>query len=490
MWSYVGTFGTQLMSIVPAMILARLLDPSQYGIIAMSAVFIGIAYQLADGGFGNALVQKDKADDLDYNTVFYFNIGICGFIYAILFFCAPLIARFFNEPVLTAIVRVSSLGIIFLAFGQIQSIIFKKNIEYKKPVTRGLICQFVSIAVALVLAYTGWGVWALVYQGLTYTLMSSVLNWFISPWRPKLQFSMQRLRGLFRFGSKTLASSIIDYGFNRGYDIVIGKFYSPAALGLYNRADSTCSLFKSTFFGVFSRVTFPVFVKMQNDDERLRMNIRKFVIISSMIIFVVMATLMVMGHPLFTFLYGTKWYGSIPFFHIACIIGMLYPIVSILESVILAKGYSGTFLMISIIRKIFVVVVLFVAWRFGIMWMMVGQACVSVIEIALYTRYTNRLVKYSFANLVTDLAPYFGVTILIALAVWGADIVAVFALSFTGLDISVAALTRLLVSAVVATVMSFGIYRALKMKGYRELIEFLRDAMGDKKILRKLDVKA
>ncbi|QIU95140.1 lipopolysaccharide biosynthesis protein [Bacteroides faecium] len=483
LWSYVNKFTTQLLSIVPAMILTRLLSPSEYGLIAMAAIFTNVAYQLADGGFGNALVQKKDADSLDYCSVFYFNLFICGVIYVLLYFLAPLCAEFFNEVRLISIIRISSLGVIFLAFGQVQGIIFKKNIEYKKMTIRNFVTQLVAFVVAVLLAVYGYGVWALVFQGLIQTFMGSCLNWLISDWKPTFSFSLARLKVLFRFGSKTLLSSMLDYGFNKIYDIVIGRKYSAANLALYNRAYSTSGIFKDTFFNVFSGVTFPVFVRMQDDNERLILNIRRFLIIVSMIIFTVMLALFVLAEPLFRFLYSTKWDSAIPFFRIACLASLLLPIVSILESVLLAKGQSGKFLFISIVRKVFVIAVLGITWQFGIEWMMYGQIIVSVCELFLYSHFINKLVKYSFLSLIKDLIPYILVAIFIVLGASLEDFVLKNILSLTTLAIWLKSILRLLLGGIIVLVLFVWVNKRLKLKGYSELLQFIADSIGNNKII-------
>ncbi len=483
-WSYIGKFGSQILSLVPAMILARLLGPSQYGLIAMAAVFTGIGYQLADAGFGNALIQKDNADNIDYSTVFFFNIGICGVIYAFLYYLSPFMAEFFHEPELISIIRVSSFGIIILAFGQIQTLIFKKEINYKSQVIRNLVCQVISAVVAIVMAYMGYGVWALVFQGLISTLGTVVINWFVSSWRPIMVFSFSRLKLLFGFGSKTLLSSLIDYGFNKMYDIVIGRVYSPEKLGLYNRANSTADLFKSTFFSVFSGVTFPLFVKMQNDDARLRMNVRKFLMVVTMIIFTTMGTCVVLSKPIFVFLYSSKWDGAIGLFCIASIVAMITPVVSVLESVILAKGHSGKFLKISILRKVFVVFVVSCVWKYGVMWLLIGQLIVSIIESILYVLVTHRLINYSLKDLLHDLAPSFAVASLVCVITYASDYVV--SLLFAESGDLLLAFVRLLTGAIIASTSFIAINKICKTSAYQELLQFIEDSVGKKKIITML----
>lgn len=488
-WSYVNKFGTQVITIVPAMILARLIPPSEYGLLAMTAVFTGVAYQLADGGFGNALVQKKDADHLDFCSVFYFNIGICGFVYAIFWFIAPLIAQFFDELRLINIVRISTLSLIFGAVGQIHGIIFKKEIEYRKPAIRNIFVQLFSAIIAVVLAFAGYGVWALVVQGLSQTLLNSIVNWMISTWRPTLCFSFIRLRSLFGFGSKLMVESIISYLFGKGYDIVIGKFYSPASLAYYNRGSSTADLFSGTFFGVFSGVTFPVFVKMQDDNERLLFNIRRFMSVTTLVLFSVMLTVLVLGEPLFRMMYSSKWDASIPLFQLICISTLTLPLISICESILWAKGESGKYLFISILRKVFVVVTILLTWHMGIEYMIAGQILCKVLELVVLTYCTNYIIGYGFFDVINDIWKNIVVAICVVLPVFLFDsFVSSLCIEFLCSELFCSFL-RLICGGMIAVTAFLVINKFWGFGSYRELIQFLSDAIGEKKILKWLSPK-
>ena len=484
-WNYVSRFGLQVVSLLPAMVLTRILSPHDYGLVAMTAVFTGIAYQLADGGFGNALVQKKEADHLDYCSVFYFNIVICFFIYILIYLIAPVCSIFFNQEELTSIIRISSLGIIFLALGQVHGIIFKKNLEYRKVTIRNLLVQVVSVILGIVLALTGYGVWALVFQGLVYTLLASVANWMISEWRPTFCFSFNRLKLLFNFGSKLLLTSLIDYGFNKSYDFVIGKFYSPTTLALYNRGYSTAGLFTDTFFGVFSKVSFPAFVQMQDNDEILKKNIRRFLIVCSMIIFFVMLSLIVVAEPLFQFLYSSKWNDVIPFFKLICIASLLYPIISILESILLAKGLSGKFLLISIVRKILITIVILTTWKHGVLSMILGTLVCRLVDVVILCYFINKVIRYSLLNLFCDLIPYFIVSLIIVtfltVSYWGICPLVYNIQIFNEFSRS---LFILIVEAIISLILFFSIYKLIPLYGYKELISLIETTMGNYKVVR------
>ena len=304
LWNYVNKFGTQLLAIVPTMILARLVMPRDYGLIAMAGIFSGLVSIFVDSGFGMAVIQKRDLSHIDICSVFYFNIVISTIVYVILFLVAPTVANFFGMSDICAILRVSSISLIIGAFGSIHGHLFSRNLDFKHPTIRNLCAQMAGATVAIVLAFQGRGYWALVYQGLTGTLFSTLANWFYSTWRPTFNFSWDSLKSMFGFGGKMLGKSISDFGFGKVYDMVIGKCYSAADLSYFDRAYKTVGLFLDTFLGVMNNVAFPVFSKMQNDKERMRTNVLRFLFIETMIIFFIMLLAVSLSTPLFHFLYS------------------------------------------------------------------------------------------------------------------------------------------------------------------------------------------
>lgn len=246
-WNYANTFGLQLLQLIPAMILARLLDPVEYGLVAVAAILTGFVQIFVNCGFSMALIQKKDATHIDICSVFYFNLFSSSIIYLFLFFVAPYVAVFFNQPEVCAIIRVSSLSMVIGALGAVHNTLFTKNLEYRKPTIRNLYVTALSSIVAIVIAYYCFGYWALVVQGVLSTTLMSIFNWAMSSWRPTPSFSCRSLKELFGFGSKILGKSITDYGFGKLYDIVIGRFYTPADLSYFNRANSTQALFTDTF---------------------------------------------------------------------------------------------------------------------------------------------------------------------------------------------------------------------------------------------------
>ena len=417
-WSYVSSFGTQILSIIPAMVLARLISPEEYGLVAMAAVFSGIAYILSDGGFGNALYQKKDADHLDYCSVFYFNIVVCTFTYCIFFFLAPYCAAFFNMPQVTNIMRVSLLCLIINAFSGIHGIIFKKNLNFKIPAYRNIISQGAAAIIAIVLAFKGFGYWTLVIQGLLQTLFGCIINWLSRDWTPTLSFSFKRLSGMIGYGSKVYLIMIIDYAFNKAYDVTIGKFYSASSLSFYNRAYSTAGIFLGTFTGVMQSVSFPAFVQIQDDKERTRINADRLVQLTCFFIFPVMLSLIAIAEPIFHFLYSSKWDSAIPLFRLVCIWALFKPITDALNGVIMASGHASVGLFNSIFSKFLIVITIASTWNLGISYMIGGQIFAIIIQVLYYSYFSNKFFSYSIIDILKGIYKYIIISIIIASSIF------------------------------------------------------------------------
>lgn len=484
-WSYVNRFGTQLIAIVPTMILARLISPSEYGLLAMTAVFTGVASMLADGGFGNALVQKKDADHLDFCSVFYLNLVICSIIYILFWFLAPFFASFFYEVRLIWIIRITSLNIILGAIGQIHGIIFKKNIEYKKPAIRNIFVQLVSAALALCMAFGGYGVWALVVQGLSQTLLGSIANWVISTWRPSLCFSLYRLRLLFNFGSMLLLRSLIDYVFDKLYDVIIGRYYSASSLAYYNRGVSSVSLFSGSFWGIFSGILFPVFVKMQDDNDKLRSSVSKFVKTTTLVYFSVILTILVLADPLFKMMYSSKWDAAIPYFQLLCIPALNLPLLQILESVLWAKGESGKMLTVVILYKILFVVALWMTWEYGIIYMIWGQVVCEIFELLLFSYYTSNVVGYGIIDLIVDIWKNVCISILLTVIVLICDNIFSFLFVWIGSEFVVSSL-RFGLGVIVSIIAFIGINKIIGLDGYKDVVSIFSYNIGCKRFAKFL----
>lgn len=483
-WSYINKFGTQIIAIVPSMVLARLITPEEYGLVAMAAIFSGVAYILSDGGFGNALLQKKDADHLDCCSVFYFNIVLCSTVYTIFFFLAPFAAEYFEMEEVTWIIRISLLSLILNAFGSVHALLFRKNLDFKSPAYRNIIVQFSSAVVAIILALLGFGYWTLVIQGVLQTLLGTIANWMMCKWRPTFVFSFQRMKGLFGFGSKLFATMLIDYGFGKSYDFVIGKYYNPASLSFYNRAFSTANLFIDTFLGVMNSVSYPAFVQIQNDKERTYYNTKRFMHLACMFVFLCMFTLFFVSEPLFRFLYSSKWDDVIPLFRIVCVWGLFKPIATVLGNVLMASGKGNVFLINSITNKIVIVLVILCAYQYGIEYMVAGQIIVVLSETLLMSYYTHKHICYGIFDVARDILPYIILSLLIGFSVWIVDSFASQGLDCLSLPEMVTSAIRLTYSILLCVAMFIYINKLHATRGYCEFVSLLKESSQNKLIAK------
>lgn len=404
-WSSVDRFSSQGISFVFSIFLARILDISDYGIVAMIVVFMAVAQAFVDSGFSSALIRKPDLNEEDKSTAFYFNIVVGLTCYGILFIASPLIADFYGEPLLSPIIRVTGLSIIFNSLCVVQRALFTIAVDFKTQAIISLACTVISGAVGLVMAYNGYGVWALVAQSTISTFLNFVLLWLCSRWRPVTGFSKASFRYLFNFGSKLLVSGLLDTLYNNAYPIVIGKFYNSAQLGLYSRAQGYASLPSSNITGVLQRVTFPVLSLMQNDDERLALNYRRLLRVSAFVVFPLMVMLAAVAAPLIRVMITSKWDGCVGFLQILSLAMMWYPIHAINLNLLQVKGRSDLFLRLEIYKKIFGVLILTCTIPLGVTAMCWGLVVGSVFSLVMNTYYTGKLIKIGFFMQMKDLLP-------------------------------------------------------------------------------------
>ena len=404
-WSSVDRFSSQGISFVFSIFLARILDISDYGIVAMIVVFMAVAQAFVDSGFSSALIRKPDLNEEDKSTAFYFNIVVGLACYGILFIASPLIAVFYDEPLLSPIIRVTGLSIVFNSLCVVHRALFTIAVDFKTQAIISLVCTVISGVVGLVMAYNGYGVWALVAQSTSSTFLNFVLLWFCSRWRPITGFSKASFRYLFNFGSKLLVSGLLDTLYNNAYPIVIGKFYNSAQLGLYSRAQGYASLPSSNITGVLQRVTFPVLSLMQNDDERLALNYRRLLRVSAFVVFPLMVMLAAVAAPLIRVMITSKWDGCVGFLQILSLAMMWYPIHAINLNLLQVKGRSDLFLRLEIYKKIFGVLILICTIPLGVTAMCWGLVVGSVFSLVMNTYYTGKLIKIGFFMQMKDLLP-------------------------------------------------------------------------------------
>lgn len=406
-WSTIERFSNQGVSFLFSVILARILAPSDFGIVAMIGIFFAVAQSFVDSGFSNALVRKTDRREEDLSTCFYFNIGVGIIAYIVLFLIAPFVANFYNQPILSPIIRITGLGVVLNSLCVVQQALFTIRIDFKSQAKVTLSATIISGIVGVVLAYLEYGVWALVWQGVVMSLVRMGLLWLMSKWRPKAGFSKDSFHYLFGYGSKLLASGLLDTIYNNIYPIVIGKFYSPAQLGNYSRALSFAQLPSSNITGILQRVTFPVLSTIQDDIPRLQTNYRRLLKLSAFIVFPLMMGLAAVAFPLIRVVLTPKWEGCSLYLQIICFALMWYPIHAINLNLLQVKGRSDLFLRLEIIKKIVGVCIMCITIPLGIKAMCIGMVVSSLISLFINTHYTGKLIDIGYLKQMRDLLPVF-----------------------------------------------------------------------------------
>jgi len=418
-WSFFERAGQNGIQFVIAIVLARLLAPAEFGLIAMLAIFMAVAQSFIDSGFGSALIQKQDASYTDECSIFYFNILVSIVAAGILCIAAPWIAEFYNAPILAPLTRALSLNLVINAFGLIQTSLLTKRIDFKLQLKVSIFATFFSGIIGILMAYKGFGVWSLVAQSLSQNLFRTCLLWLVMSWRPSWTFSLKSLRTLFSFGSKLLFSGLLDVLFQNIYLVVIGKLFSPADLGFYSRAKEFSQLPVHNLSSSIGRVTYPVFSSIQNDKNRLRDGVRKTLSMMAILTFPLMIGLMVVAKPLVIILIGDRWLPSVPYLQLLCIVGLLYPLHAINLNVLKAQGRSDLFLKLEVIKKFNALIAILVTYRWGITAMIIGQIVTSIIAYYLNSYFTEKLLNYPLSKQIKDVMPALIIASTMGIAIYG-----------------------------------------------------------------------
>ena len=413
LWSSVERFSNQGVQFLFSIMLARLLAPSDYGIVAMVVIFFAIAQTFVNSGFSSAIVRKKNRTEADLSTCFYFNILVGFGFYILLFLCSPFIADFYDQPILSPIVKISGLTVLINSLCIVQQAQFTIRIDFKTQAKVTLTSTVISGILGILLAYLGYGVWALVWQGVIGSFIRMFLLWLFSKWRPRESFSKDSFHYLFGYGSKLLASGLLDTTYNNIYPIVIGKFYSPAQLGNFSRAQGWASLPSSNITDILQRVTFPVLTEMQDDDERLATNYRKLLRLSAFVVFPLMMLLAAVASPLVRVVITSKWDACVPYLQIICFAMMWYPIHAINLNLLQVKGRSDLFLRLEIIKKVIGVIVMCVTIPLGVTAMCFGMVFTSINALFINTYYTGKLIKVGYLTQMKDLLPIIFISLLV-----------------------------------------------------------------------------
>ena len=407
MWSAIERFSTQGVQFLFGIILARLLAPADYGVIAMLAIFLAVSQTFIDSGFANAVIRKIDRTEKDMATMFFFNIGMSLVCYTVIFLAAPFIASFYNMPELTLVLRVLALKLIFQSFSTVQVTNLTIKVDFKKQAKISLSAAILSGIVGIYFAYKGYGVWSLVIQSLFSTLYCAIVYWLAVRWHPTCFFSKDSFRYLFSYGSKIVASALINTLYNNIYALVIGKFYTPAQLGNYSKADKFAQFPSQNITGILQRVSFPVLSQLQTDQKRLRSGYVKFINLSAFLVFPLMMGLLALARPFTMVILTDKWENMIILLQILCLSMMWYPVHAINLNLLQVIGRSDLFLKLEIIKKIIGVAILAITLPMGILEMCIGQIVAAWINLFVNTYYSGKFLQAGFIFQMKFLLPTF-----------------------------------------------------------------------------------
>lgn len=471
LWKFLERIGTQGVQFVVAIVLARLLSPADFGLIALVTVFVTIANVFVQSGLNTALIQKKNADNLDFSTVFYSCLALAVVLYLGLFFGAPLIAKFYNNQVeLIPVIRVLGVILPLGALNSIQEAYVARNMMFKKLFYRSIGAIIPAGIIGVVCAYLGFGIWSLVAQQLSNALLICVIMWFTVKWRPSLSFSFERWKGLFSFGWKLLCSALLDTFYRNIRDLVIGKLFTPADLGFYNRGDQFPKIIIANINSSIQSVLLPSLSTVQDDRARLKSLARRSIKTSSFLILPLMTGLAAVAKPLTLVVLGEKWLPAVPFIQICCFSYAFWPIHTTNLSAINAVGRSDVFLKLEIIKKCYGLAVLALAiWLFRSPIGIAMSAAITAPLGSFVNAYPNKkLLNYGFIEQMKDFVPSLLLSLVMGVIVYfGGDIMTD--------SLGVSPILLLIVSVVVGLLLYLGLAKILRFECLDYLIKTLKE---------------
>lgn len=400
------------------LVLARLLTPEDYGTVGLLAIFIALGAVFIDSGFFRALIQRKDVSTTDLSSVFYFNLLISLFVAAILCLAAPWIVAFYNKPVLKPLMWLLAANLVLGSLGSIQTVLLSRSLNFRRQCIISVTALVVSGSVAIVLAWQDYGVWSLAIQSLTGTFITVVLLWVSSSWRPAWVFSFASIQSLFRFGGFVLLTVLMDTFFTRLNTLVIGKLYSAKDLGYYSRADGTSIMPGDVTSGIIGRVAFPVFAAAQHDKALLKSGLRKAIVVTMMLNIPMMLGMAVTARPLVLVLFGAQWLPCVPYLQILCLAYLWVPLHMLNLNVLLAQGHSNLYFRLEIIKKTIGILLMVAACSFGLTAIAWSFALTGVIWFSINAHYSGCFLGYGSLRQITDLLPYLGVALVMAIGAW------------------------------------------------------------------------
>lgn len=464
-WRFLERFGAHGVTFVVSIILARLLDPKVYGMIALVTVFTTIMQVFVDSGLGMALIQKKDADDLDFSTIFFFNIGMCLILYWAMFFIAPVIANFYEMPDLVWVIRVLSLTIVVSGVKNIQQAYISRNLMFKKFFFATLIGTIGAAIIGISLAYLGFGVWALVVQNLFNVTVDTIILWITVKWRPKLMFSWARWKVLFKYGWKLLVASLIETGYNNLHALIIGKKYSAEDLAYYNKGDQFPRFIVSNINTSINSVLLPTLAQEQENKKRIKEMVRRAIKVATYVMMPMMVGLAVCADPLVRILLTEKWLPAVLFLRIFCISYAFYPIHTANLNAMKAMGKSDIFLRAEIIHRSLGVVVLVSTMFINVEAIAYGALFVSIVSQAVDAWPNKKLFDYGYFEQIKDILPNIIISIIMG--------VSVFLISLLNIDYYL----MLIIQIPIGILIYWGLSKIFKIDSYKYIVEIAKNTL-------------
>lgn len=454
--------GSQAVSFVVSIVLARLLEPELYGSIALVLVITSILQVFVDSGMATALIQKKDTDDLDFSSVFYFNLAFCLLLYAGLFLAAPLIGRFYGDSSLVPVIRVLGITIVVSGVKNVQQAYVAKTMQFRRFFFATLGGTLFSAAVGIAMAYMGYGIWALVMQQLLNTAVNTAILWLTVGWKPQRCFSLQRLKVLVTYGWKILVSALLDTVYLKLYQVVVGLKYTSSDLAFYNKGDQYPNLLVENINSSIDSVLLPVLSAEQEQREHVREMTRRAVKTSTYIMFPMMAGLAICAEPFVRLLLTEKWLPCVPYMQIFCVMYAFYPLHTANLNAIKAMGRSDIFLKLEIIKKLISTVLLVAAVSFGVYAIALSQLLSCLIAMAVNAWPNRKLLGYSLLSQLKDILPPAALALVMGVCVWCVGLLGLSDLPMLALQILLGVLVYAALSAL------------LKVDSFMYLLGFLR----------------
>ena len=400
-WTFLQQFSVQIINFGVQIILARLLMPEDFGLIAMITVFISIGQTLMDSGMTSSIIRMKRPDQLDYSTVFVTNFIISIGIYLLVFLSAPFVAQFYEQSLLKDLLRVFALTFVIRAFVAVHVAKLTKEMNFKTQMKLQVPSTIVGAIVGVIMAYSGFGVWSLVWLNLTQTIVFTVQNWIFIPWRPSFVFNKRKFRYHFNFGYKLTLSGLLDTLYRNIYTIVIGKAFNPILVGYFNQAETMRLFPVQQLSSVMGKVTYPLFSNIDNDASlkrvyKISMKLQFLVVVPMMML------LILVGHELFLFLFGEKWLPAVSYFQILSIASIMIPLSAYNLNILKVKGRSDILLRLEIIKKTLGFLAVFLAVPFGMMTLVISYLIVSILNTFINMIFSGRLINYFLLEQIKD----------------------------------------------------------------------------------------